>query len=64
MKYTKEFKEEVVRMSVKIGVKKTAEQLGQHYNMLPSTTLPTVRCSVSFLVNSIHQKYYKIAAIR
>ncbi len=34
MKYTKEFKEEAVRLSDEIGVKKTAEQLGLHYNTL------------------------------
>ena len=29
-----------------------------------STTPPTVRCSVSFLANSIHQICYKIVTIR
>lgn len=34
MKYPKEFKEEAVRLSDEIGVRKTAEQLGLHYNTL------------------------------
>jgi|GEM_PF-159690 len=34
MKYTKEFKEEVLQLSDKIGVRKNAEQLGLKYNTL------------------------------
>ena len=34
MKYTKEFKEEVLKLSDEIGVRKTAEQLGVKYNTL------------------------------
>ena len=32
MKYTKEFKEEALKLSDEIGVRKTAEQLGLKYN--------------------------------
>ena len=34
MKYTKEFKEEALKLSDEIGVRKTAEQLGLKYNTL------------------------------
>ena len=34
MKYTKEFKEEALKLSYEIGVRKTAEQLGLKYNTL------------------------------
>ena len=34
MKYTKEFKEEALKLSDEIGVRRTAEQLGLKYNTL------------------------------
>ena len=34
MRYTKEFKEEALKLSDEIGVRKTAEQLGLSYNTL------------------------------
>ena len=34
MKYSKEFKEEALKLSDEIGVRKTAEQLGLKYNTL------------------------------
>jgi len=34
MKYTKEFKEEALKLSDAIGVRNTAEQLGLNYNTL------------------------------
>jgi len=34
MKYTKEFKEEAMKLSDEIGVRKAAEQLGLKYNTL------------------------------
>ena len=34
MRYTKEFKEEALKLSDEIGVRKTAEQLGLKYNTL------------------------------